>query len=137
MRLILKAGVLVLTLTAMAVSAQAGKLETAAIEATPEGVGEATAPVTARRLDVPSAGERSFRTAEVLVSLPSNLSLEVIDALARRHRLTRLDSQSIGLLGRTVHRWRIADGRSIPDVILALQREGGIHAQPNTVYTLQ
>jgi len=137
MRLILKAGALVLTLAAMAVSAQAGRLETAAIGATPEGVGEATAPVTARRIDAPPAGERSFRTAEVLVSLPSNLSLEVIDALARRHRLTRLDSESIGLLGRTVHRWRIADGRSIPDVILALQRDGGIDAQPNAIYTLQ
>jgi len=137
MRLILKAGVLVLTLTAMTVSAQTGKLKTAAIGATPEGVGEATAPATARRIDVPLAGERPFQTGEVIVSLPSNLSPEAIDALARRHQLMRLESQSVGLLGGTVHRWGIADGRSIPDVILALQRDGGIDAQPNTVYTLQ
>jgi len=65
---------------------------------------------------------------ELLVSLPSNPSFEVIDALARRHGLTRLESQSVGLLGRTVHRWRIADGRSIPDVILALKLDGGIDA---------
>jgi hypothetical protein len=139
MRLILKAGIPLLALTAMAVSAQAGKLETAAIGATPEGVdiSRSSSPAAAERIHVPSAGERSFRTGEVIVSLPSNPSLEAIDALTRRHRLTRLESQSVGLLGKTVHRWGIADGRSIPDVILALKRDGGIDAQPNNVYTLQ
>ena len=139
MRLILQAGVVVLTLTAMAVSAQAGRLESAAIGATPEGVdmSRSSAPAAAGRIDVPSAVERSFRTGEVIVSFPSNLPPAAIDALARRHRLTRLESQSVGLLGRTVHRWGIADGRSIPDVILALKRDGGIDAQPNNVYTLQ
>jgi hypothetical protein len=131
MRTILKAGVLVLTLTAIAVSAQGGKLENGAIRATPEGV--ETAPGAASRVDVPSADP----TGEVLVNLPSNLSFEVIDSLARRHRLTRLESQAVGLLGRTVHRWRIADGRSMPDVILALKLDGGIEAQPNNVFTLQ
>jgi len=131
MRTILKAGVLVLTLTAVAVSAQGGKLERGAIRATPEGVD--MAPAAASRIDAPLAE----RTGEVLVSLPSNVSLEVIDSLARRHRLTRLESQEIELLGRTVHRWRIADGRSMPDVILALKLDGGIDAQPNNVYTLQ
>ena len=53
MRTILKAGVLVLTLTAIAVSAQGGKLENGAIRATPEGV--ETAPGAASRVDVPSA----------------------------------------------------------------------------------
>jgi hypothetical protein len=130
MRSILKACVLVLTFTGIAVSAQGGKLESGATRATPKGV--ATAPA-ASRIDAPSAD----RTGEVLVNLPSNASVELIDSLARRHRLTRLESQEIGLLGRTVHRWGIADGRSIPDVILALKRDGGIDAQPNNVYTLQ
>jgi len=53
MRTILKAGVLVLTFTAIAVSAQGGKLESGAIRATPEGV--ETAPGAASRVDVPSA----------------------------------------------------------------------------------
>jgi hypothetical protein len=60
-----------------------------------------------------------------------------MNALAQRHRLTRLESQSVGPLGRTVHRWRIVDGRSVPDVILALKRDSGIDAQPNNIYTLQ
>jgi hypothetical protein len=130
MRLIFKAGVLVLTLIAAAVSAQAGKLKNAPAGATLESdeVGGSS---------VVGVGERSFQPGEVLVSLPSNLSLEAIDALAQRHRLTRMESQSSGLLGRTVHRWRIADGRSIPAVILALKLDGGIAAQPNNIFTLQ
>ena len=138
MRFILEAGVLMLTLTAMAVSAEAGKLERAAIGTTPEGVAiRSSAPGAAGRIHLPSAGEGSSLTGQIIVSLPSNLSLAAVDALARRHRLTPLESQSIGLLGRTVHRWKIADGRSIPDVILELKRDGGIEAQPNNVYTLQ
>jgi len=131
-----QAGALVLTLTAMAASAQAGRLESAAIGAF-EAVDVSGRSAPGAAIDVSSAGERSFRPGEVLVSLPSNLSFEVIDALARRHRLTRLESLSVGLLGRTVHRWRIDDGRSIPSVILALKLDGGIDAQPNNIYTLQ
>ena len=126
-----KSCVLVLTLTAIAVSAQAGRLESDVIRATPEGVN--SAPGAAIRIDVPLADQ----TGEVLVNLPSNLSLEAIDSLARRHRMTRLESRAVGLLGRTVHRWRIADGRSTPEVILALKLDGGIDAQPNNVFTLR
>jgi hypothetical protein len=78
-----------------------------------------------------------LRAGEVIVSLPSSLSPEAIDSLARRHRLTHLESQPVSLLGRTIHRLGIADGRSIAAVILALGRDGGIDAQPNNVYTLQ
>ena len=123
MRLILKAGVLALTLTAIAASTQAGKLK------------NAPASVTLESDDI--GGNSVVAAGEVLVSLPSNLSLEAIDALAQRHRLTRMESQSSALLGRTVHRWRIVDGRSVPSVIFALKRDGGIDAQPNNIYTLQ
>jgi hypothetical protein len=136
MRLILKAGILMLTLTALPVSAHAGTMDSAPKGATLEGWGDASAPASVR-IDVPSARQGPSRKEEVLLSLPSNLSPEAIEALARRHRLTHLESQSVGLLGRTVHRWRIADGRSIADVILALKRDGGIDAQPNNIYSLQ
>jgi hypothetical protein len=130
MHFIIKAGVLVLMLTAVAVSTQAGKLKSAPTSATLESD-------DINGNSAVGAGERSFRPGEVLVSLPSNLSLEAIDALAQRHRLTRMESQSSRLLGRTVHRWRIADGRSIPSVILALKLDGGIDAQPNNIFALQ
>ena len=58
-------------------------------------------------------------------------------ALSHLRGLTRLQSHAVGLLGRTVHRWKIGDGRSMPDVILALKLDGGIDAQPNNVYILQ
>ena len=136
MRLIFKAGVLVLTLAAIAVSAHAGKLENAG----PEGadISKSLTPAATEPIHVPSTGDRSFRTEEVVVILPSNLAPEAVAALARHHRLTHLESQSVRrLLGKTIHRWEIADGRSIPDVILELERDGGIEAQPNNVYTLQ
>jgi hypothetical protein len=135
MRLIFKTGVLVLTLAAMAVSAHAGKLENAG----PEGadISKSLTPAAAEPIHVPSTGDRSFRTEEVVVILPSKLAPKAVAALARHHRLTHLESQSVRLLGKTIHRWEVADGRSIPDIILELERDVGIEAQPNNVYTLQ
>ena len=87
---------------------------------------------------VPPAGERRFVSDEVVVSLPSNLSREAINELARRHRLTLLDSQPVRITGRTYHRWRIGDGRRVPDVIRALERDGGVsEAQPSYRFALQ
>jgi hypothetical protein len=87
---------------------------------------------------VPPVGERRFIPDEVVVGLPSNLSSQAIDTLARRHGLTLLGSERIGVVGRTFHRWRIADGRSVSDVIRALEADGGVgSAQPNYRFTLQ
>src|SRR5207247_7157706 len=75
---------------------------------------------------------------EVLLGLPSNLSPQALDALARRHRLTRLESQDIGITGTTFHRWRITDQRSVSDVVRALEADRGAGvAQPNYRFTLQ
>src|SRR4051812_31445874 len=136
MRLILKAGILMLTLTALSVSAHAGTMDSAPNGATLENWDDASAP-PAVPIDVPSARQGPFRNEEVLLSLPSDFSFEAIEALAGRHRLKHLESQSVGLLGRTVHRLKIADGSSIADVILALKRDGSIDAQPNNIYSLQ
>jgi subtilisin family serine protease len=95
-------------------------------------------PAIPRRSGVPPAGERRFVPSEVVISLPSNLSPETLDALASRHGLTRLDSQSIGLTGTTFHRWRIADQRSVSEVVRALEADRVVHAaQPNYRFTLQ
>jgi hypothetical protein len=91
-----------------------------------------------RRSGVPPLGETRYVPDEVVVRLPSNLSSQALDDIARRHRLSRIDSQRVGLIGATFHRWRIADRRSVPDVIRALEAEGGISgAQPNYRFTLQ
>jgi hypothetical protein len=87
---------------------------------------------------VPPAGELRFVAYEVLVGLPSNLTQQAIDTLARRHRLVRLESQAIGLTGTTFHRWQISDRRSVADVIRALEADTGVRAaQPNYRFTLQ
>ena len=58
--------------------------------------------------------------------------------LARRHGLTRIEAQDVGLNGTTLHRWQIQDGRSVADVIRALEADAGIRvAQPNYRFTLQ
>jgi hypothetical protein len=83
MRLIRKAGVLVLTLMPMAVSGQAGTMDNNVIGS---ALGESPAQGPARGIVVPSADERSYRTGEVLISLPSALPPAAIDALAPERR---------------------------------------------------
>jgi hypothetical protein len=91
-----------------------------------------------RRSGVPVAGERRFVPDEVVVRLPSNLSRQALDDLASRHRLTRIESQGIGLTGTTFHRWRISDRRTVSDVIRALETDGAVGgAQPNYRFALQ
>jgi hypothetical protein len=100
--------------------------------------GTSGTPAAPRRSGAPPAGERRFVPDEVVVGLPSNLSRRAVDELARRHRLAHVESQSIGLLGTTFHRWRITDRRPVADVIGAIEAEGGVsRAQPNYRYTLQ
>jgi subtilisin family serine protease len=87
---------------------------------------------------VPAAGERRFVAFEVLVGLPSNLTQQALDALARRHRLLRLESQAIALTGTTMHRWQISDQRSVADVVRALEADTSVRvAQPNYRFALQ
>ena len=94
--------------------------------------------VAPRRSGVPPAGERRFVPDEVVVRLPSNLSRQALDELASRHRLTRIESQSIALTGTTFHRWRISDRRTVSDVIRALETDGAVGAaQPNYRFALQ
>jgi subtilisin family serine protease len=95
-------------------------------------------PVAQRRSGVPPVGERRYVPDEVVVRLPSNLSPQALDDLARRHRLARVESQTVGLIGGTFHRWRITDRRSVSDVIRAIETDGGASGvQPNYRFTLQ
>jgi len=90
-----------------------------------------------RRSGVPPVGERRFVSDEVIVRLPSSLPARALDEFAQRHGLTRLESYRIDLIGITSHRWRIGGGRSVPDVIRALEAEGAVTAaQPNYKFTL-
>src|SRR5262249_37826330 len=90
-----------------------------------------------RQSGVPPRNERRFVPNEVMVRLPSTLSDQVLDELARRHGLTRIESQRVDLTGTTFHRWRIDGSQSVADVIRALEADAGISAaQPNYRFTL-
>jgi hypothetical protein len=92
---------------------------------------------TRNRSGVPPVGERRYVAREVVIDLASDMSPRALADLAGRHRLTLVESQQIGLIGATYHRWRIADGRSVSDVIRALEADGVVRtAQPNYRFTL-
>ena len=87
---------------------------------------------------VPPPGENRFIATEVLIGLPSNVSEQALDALAAKHRLTRLQSQRIAMTGTTFHRWQITDQRTVADVVRALEADAGVRiAQPNYRFALQ
>ena len=89
------------------------------------------------RSGVPPAGERRYVPREVVIGLASDISPRALDDLARRHRLAAIETQQIALIGTTYHRWRIDDGRSVSDVIRALEADGVVRtAQPNYRFTL-
>ena len=91
-----------------------------------------------RPSSVPPANERRYVPDEVVIELRNTVPTAQVDALQRRHRLTRLESQPHQLSGTTLYRWRIPDRRSVPQVVRELERDNVVaSAQPNYVYTLQ
>jgi subtilisin family serine protease len=81
------------------------------------------------------AGERRFIRNEILTEIAGDPSAAVLDALARRHRLTLLESQRLSLLGTTWYRWQIGGGRSVRQVMSALAGESLVRSrQPNFIY---
>ncbi len=94
-------------------------------------------PAQSRRSGVPPAGERRFVADEVMVRLPPSLTARMIDDLTRKLGLTSIESQQIALTGSTFHRWRIPAGRTVPEIIRAIETEAGTGtAQPNYRFTL-
>ena len=86
---------------------------------------------------VPAAVERRFVPDEVLVESDLGLPDAMLDAIARRHRLIRLASFDVDLLGTRLHRWRIAGRRPVPAVIAALANERALSSvQTNNVFSL-
>jgi subtilisin family serine protease len=87
---------------------------------------------------VPPANERRYVPDEVVVELATSTTNQQTDALARRQRLTRLQSVTFQLGGTTLVRWRIADRRSVPAVVRALETDATVlSAQPNYLFGLQ
>lgn len=87
---------------------------------------------------VPPANERRLVPDEVVIELRNTVRPQQIDALQRRHRLSRIESQVSQLSGTTLYRWRIPDRRSVAQVVRELEANNlVVSAQPNYLYTLQ
>jgi subtilisin family serine protease len=86
----------------------------------------------------PSANERRLVPDEVVIEISNTVSPPAIDALQRRFRLTRIESQAVQLTGTTLYRWRIPDRRSVTTVVRALEGDATVaSAQPNYLFVLQ
>jgi subtilase family protein len=87
--------------------------------------------------NLPPIGETRFVQNEVMLDIPSSVPAATLNAMAARHGMTRLETQSFRLTGRTLHRWRLDAGTAVPDMIRALTREQQIAgAQPLYLYEL-
>jgi hypothetical protein len=86
----------------------------------------------------PPANERRLVPDEVIIEIPNSVSVQQIDALQRRHRLTRIETQTFQLTATTLYRWRIPDRRSVAAVVRGLEADRVVaSAQPNYLFTLQ
>lgn len=84
------------------------------------------------------AADDSYVSKEVLIEVDGKPTEEQVDGIAKRHRLTRTQSQSFPLTGSTYFRWKISDGRSVDDVVHELLASGDVKsAQRNNVFKLQ
>jgi hypothetical protein len=86
----------------------------------------------------PPANERRLVQDEVVIELSNSVSAQQIDALQRRFRLTRIESQIFQLSNTTLYRWRIPDRRSVATVVRSLESDRLVaSAQPNYLFALQ
>lgn len=81
--------------------------------------------------------DNRFVPDEIIFEVRNTVPQSTVDDIARQNRLTRISSQRLELIGSTVFRYRIADGRQVPDVVRALEQDLRIaSAQPNFLYRL-
>ena len=86
---------------------------------------------------IPSSNQR-YVPDEVVIEVAASMSAQAVQALARRHRLVRLETLNLRSGGTTMLRWRIPDRRSVPTVVRALGADGVVMSvQPNFIAMLQ
>ena len=87
---------------------------------------------------VPPVNERRFIQNEMVLHIGADVSPETVQSVATRLGLTQVGYQRFDLVGRGLYRFRINDGRSVSDVIRAMEAEKiTATAQPNYVFRLQ
>ncbi len=84
---------------------------------------------------MPPIGETRFSPDEVMLQTASSVTPQQIARIAERFGLTLLAQQTITMLGRSVYTFRIANGRSVREVIRVVEA-AGFNVQPNYTYDL-
>ena len=103
-----------------------------------ERVGEPPLSSGRPKSGVPAAKEDRFVRDEVLIEFHPDVSPQTADDIARREQLQLITSQRLELIQATINRYRILDARSVPEVIVALEKNPRIAStQPNYLYSLQ
>lgn len=75
---------------------------------------------------------------EFVAEIDGGLLMTEADALARRHGLTRISSETFPLIGATFGLFRITDGRTYETVLREFAADARVHSlQPNFRYLLQ
>lgn len=84
---------------------------------------------------VPPPGETRFISNEVILQISDEVPRSRLEQLARQLGLTVISSQSFGSAGRTIFRFRMANGSDIRDIIRKLEAQQIVaSAQPNYVF---
>jgi subtilisin family serine protease len=86
---------------------------------------------------MPPIGETRFSPDELMLQTGSAVTPQHVARTAQRFGLTMLTQQTIGMLGRTVYTFRIANGRSVREVIRQIEASGlNAAVQPNYTFAL-
>jgi filamentous hemagglutinin family protein len=90
---------------------------------------------------LPPLGEARFSPNEIVLQFGPGATQQQIDAMAQRFGLTIVAMQPIGMLGRTVYTFRLANGQSVREAIqlieaAAPQLGAAVQVQPNYSYGL-
>jgi subtilisin family serine protease len=71
----------------------------------------------------------------VVIEIAGDPAQQTVEALARRYRLNRLESQRLVSLNSTWFRWQIPDGRSVREVVRRLAADPAVQfVQPNYLF---
>jgi subtilisin family serine protease len=102
----------------------------------PTGPGQPTQQALRPSCNLPAANETRFVNNEIVVDM-AGATDQAMEAVAARYGLTRVETTTIRLTGRTLHRWRIEGGNSVRDMIPTLCTERLVAGlQPNFLYAL-
>ena len=92
--------------------------------------------IARKGFNLPPPGAR-FVPNEVILDVPPSVSEGQLNAIAARHAMTRMETQTFRLTGRRLFRWRIDGGTSVPDMIRGVAGETQVAgAQPNYLFPL-